>query len=232
MIDIDDLRAHTSQATGATAISYAWGAADRQIFVLGHEVDNAQKLVTFELGSEWNIEKFQLRLVEIGQAGYIWIDRLCVPQKDDELREMLLNIPSIYSKLSVVLLYPRSPCLCLSSAWESWAFTCLAGRDTAEARARLQAAVEGTHCSRANGANIWGTRMWPDQEFRCARRIHCVWAESEPNQCKPIILPNRAIVSRYSIELPPKHGPGLDPGNIFLSTTLATRISTGISTTV
>lgn len=192
LIDSSELSTYAPQAN---AISYAWDAIDRQEYILGHENDSITKFVTFELGSEWNIARFQLRLAQICEGEHIWIDRLCLPQRDDKLRSTLLKIPIIYSMLRVVILLPRSYCHCLRDAWSDWEkadeiyrWTADAAKDDAEDDAKdafgyLKYALLGAYCPRANGSCIWDTRIWPFQELQHAQNFRLVWAEEVTDWC-------------------------------------------------
>lgn len=177
-------------SVSANAVSYAWGASDRKDYVLGH-YSNGVAPVTFTLGSEWSVTRFMARLVELCQTadGMIWIDRICLPQKYDELRKTLMEIPAIYTNLPVKILLPGRYCECLAEAWEAWAKDySLDGLTQAATRGkvsyeRLLSAVEGSRCARSNGASTWGMRVWPFQELYHACNFQVIWTEQTSTHC-------------------------------------------------
>src|SRR4051794_21896962 len=81
----------------ATAISYTWGAYERQNYPIGHYADykDSKAKVVMELGEEWRvtISHFLQALVDICKeenSGFIWMDQLCINQNNSsEVRETL-----------------------------------------------------------------------------------------------------------------------------------------------
>ncbi|KAL8858826.1 MAG: hypothetical protein Q9178_004743 [Gyalolechia marmorata] len=73
-----------------------------------------------QLGTEWNTEEFTNRLALLAfEHGACWIDQLCIPQKDAEIRKALASIPTIYRTFDVIVLMPGAPCNCVHEALET-----------------------------------------------------------------------------------------------------------------
>lgn len=154
--------------SGVHAISYAWGESGRKEHIVGHLSESAYSLVSFELGSEWSVTRFIYRLLQFCLDGQsVWIDRLCLPQKADELRETLLSIPLIYALLPVVVLLPGSYCRCLYDSWREYL-------TQSKRPADLKPAVLNSECPMSIGACGWNKRIWTCQEFRYARSFRAV----------------------------------------------------------
>jgi hypothetical protein len=98
----------------AVAISYTWGRFSQQDVSIGHRLDKPAESLNLNLGLEWSLPGLLHRLVEISsEYGGIWIDQLCLPGKDDDIRDILAKIPTIYRTLNAVVLFPGSLCPCL-----------------------------------------------------------------------------------------------------------------------
>lgn len=69
----------------AVAISYTWGKFDRTLVPIGHLNNNGSKIISIELGSEWIVPNFVKRLDSLSSKSPIWLDQLCIPQKDEEI---------------------------------------------------------------------------------------------------------------------------------------------------
>jgi hypothetical protein len=122
------------------------------------------------------------------------IDQLCVPQKDDLLRETLLSIPMFYKSFHVVVLLPGVHCKCLSDSFSNF----IHSQDgdvykLASAATLVSKAVKGMHCPRSNGSCSWGSRIWTSQELRYSRSLVIVWAEEVADFCP---TPNVMICAR------------------------------------
>ncbi|KAL8880023.1 MAG: hypothetical protein Q9198_002485 [Flavoplaca austrocitrina] len=97
------------------AISYAWGDFERTNRLIGHDVLGSP--VSMQLGAEWNTEEFTNRLALLAfEHGACWIDQLCIPQKDAEIRKALASIPTIYRTFDVIVLMPGAPSNCVREA--------------------------------------------------------------------------------------------------------------------
>ena len=93
---------------------YTWGEFDGRRVPVGH--DEAGTLYQMELGQEWVLGDFIIKLAEVcmdENYNACWIDQLCIPQEDAIIRETLANIPTIYRSFDVVILMPGRPCHCL-----------------------------------------------------------------------------------------------------------------------
>jgi hypothetical protein len=80
---------------------------------MGHEAGKPQRRLYINLGKEWAILDLWQRLAEIARERPLWIDQLCIPQKDEEIRLILAKIPAIFRTFHVVSLLPGSTCGCL-----------------------------------------------------------------------------------------------------------------------
>src|SRR5271155_119308 len=86
------------EINGARAISYAWGEFERTERLIGHNTNGDNISIT--IGGEWDTESFTNRLVLLSFEGRgCWIDQLCMPQKESEIRKALASIPTIYRTL-------------------------------------------------------------------------------------------------------------------------------------
>jgi hypothetical protein len=63
---------------------------------MGHEAGKLQRRLYINLGQEWTIPDLWQRLAEIAEECPLWIDQLCIPQKDEEIRLILAKIPVIF----------------------------------------------------------------------------------------------------------------------------------------
>jgi hypothetical protein len=62
------------------------------------------------LGEEWDTEGSTNYPVRLSfEHGACWMNQLCIPQKDAEIRKALASIPTIYRTLDVVALMPGAP---------------------------------------------------------------------------------------------------------------------------
>src|SRR5438034_10381429 len=99
----------------AVALSYTWGQFEHTRRLIGHSVDGEP--VSLILGAEWDTVDITNCLVRLSlEHGGCWMDQLCMPQKDEELRSALASIPLIYRSLDVVVLLPGAPCKCLQES--------------------------------------------------------------------------------------------------------------------
>lgn len=102
----------------AIALSYTWGEFERTERLIGH--NTMGEGISLTLGAEWAADEFTSRLVTLSfERGACWIDQLCIPQRDAEIRKALASIPTIYRTLDVVVLMPGTPCKCLGEKLES-----------------------------------------------------------------------------------------------------------------
>src|SRR2546423_2816847 len=92
------------EKNNAIAISYTWGEFDRRNVLMGHEAGKPQRRLYINLGQEWTILDLWQRLAEIARERPLWIDQLCIPQKDEEIRLILAKIPAIFRTFHVIAL--------------------------------------------------------------------------------------------------------------------------------
>jgi hypothetical protein len=85
----------------AVAVSYAWGQFEHSERQIGHNMAGGAVFLT--LGAEWDTADFANCFVRLSAGrGGCWIDQLCMPQKDEELRSVLAGIPVIYRSIIVI----------------------------------------------------------------------------------------------------------------------------------
>ncbi|KAK6542021.1 hypothetical protein TWF694_007792 [Orbilia ellipsospora] len=160
-----------------TAISYTWGDFDRENMIVGHWHDDPSRAIAMNLGTEWDISDFLDRLVELTKAkGSIWIDQLCVPQREDYVREILPKIPDIYRTMDVAVLMPGARCQCLEKTIEK------AKGDTKESEDLVETWLNDK-CHNKAGLSSYTNRMWARQEFRYAQNLRLVWNSNKPAVC-------------------------------------------------
>lgn len=181
-VEIDDV---PLESKNATAISYAWGEFHREKTSIGHMSDDASALIQLELGKEWVIRDFIDRLAELSRDAPIWIDQICIPQKEEAIRQVLANIPSIFRTFDVVALMPGHPCKCLDSVLENrLPALILAAEDKTKfaKECELQNLI-WCICPGSLAPSSWFKRIWTRQELMYSRQIRCVWASSRRAKC-------------------------------------------------
>ncbi|KAF3910341.1 hypothetical protein ABW21_db0208947 [Orbilia brochopaga] len=169
-------KAPISEVKG-TAISYTWGDFDRENMIIGHWHDDPTRAISMNLGTEWDISELLDRLVELTNArGSIWLDQLCVPQREDYVREILPKVPDIYRSMEVAVLMPGARCQCLDKTVQA----VQAGEKT------CGDVVEdwlNEKCLSKAGLSSYTNRMWARQEFRYAHNLRLVWNSQRPASC-------------------------------------------------
>lgn len=180
-VEIDDV---PLKSKSATAISYAWGEFDREKTSIGHMSDDASAHVQLELGKEWVIGDFIDRLAELSKDAPIWIDQICIPQKEEAIRQVLANIPSIFRTFDVAALMPGHPCKCLDDILENRLPLILAAEDkTVGEKSQALSMPTEYQCLSSLAPSSWFKRIWTRQEFMYSRQIRCVWASSQRAKC-------------------------------------------------
>ncbi|KAF3920387.1 hypothetical protein ABW20_dc0102828 [Dactylellina cionopaga] len=165
-----------NEVTG-TAISYTWGDFDRENMIIGHWHDDPTRAIAMNLGTEWDISELLDRLVELTNAkGSIWIDQLCVPQREDYVREILPKIPDIFRMMEVAVLMPGARCQCLEKAIEKVNDGSKSSTDAVEDWLSEK-------CHNKAGLSSYTNRMWARQEFRYAQTLRLVWNDHKPAVC-------------------------------------------------
>ncbi|KAK6542767.1 hypothetical protein TWF694_006709 [Orbilia ellipsospora] len=188
---------------GLVAISYTWGEFNRRDLIVGHHEGSPDKTVKLNLGAEWNTWGFVSRLAEIcGTDGAIWMDQICLPQKEEQIRETLAKIPDIYRALEVAIIMPGSPCLCLKVDFgilpgddevekEMWT----ACRELKDVKTKEEEAYRGSQpdiyvilgetqcCENYIGVSSYFNRIWTKQEFDYATRVRLLWDTKTPAKC-------------------------------------------------
>jgi hypothetical protein len=163
----------------ATAISYAWGEFERTTQLIGHDSDGNDISIT--LGEEWNIVDFTNRLVLLSfERGACWIDQLCIPQKDAEIRKALASIPTIYRTLDVVVLMPGAPCKCLRERLKSLRDEEALGNSENYASTVVSDVMS---CLNFINCSSWFNRVWTRQELLYSRRICVAWTVMTDAPC-------------------------------------------------
>ena len=157
----------------AVAMSYALGSFDREDRLIGHDV-KTKEAVYLNLGDEWTVPELIMRLVELTESDTaIWIDQLSIPQRSFRIREVLADIPSIYSTLDVVIVLPGSICSCLSTVARKWQRE-VTPTDIVDSK---------VCCLNALGFCSHFNRLWTYQEFQYARCVRLVWCHAHLATC-------------------------------------------------
>lgn len=170
----------------ATAISYTWGEFNRTEVPIGHFSTNGSNTISVELGEEWNVSEFIHSLASISSQGPIWLDQLCIPQKDEAIRQALASVPTIYRTFDVVVLMPGRPCRCLGDF--------LADADSISVRAGEllmpdvatefeKRITKYVRCLNFTAPSSWFNRLWPRQELMYSQRICCIWTSQNAPSC-------------------------------------------------
>lgn len=166
----------------AFAISYTWGEFKRRRLAVGHRDDGMA--VELELGKEWDIQHFIRKLAAISEEyGPFWLDQLCIPQKEVEIRTALASIPSVYRTLNVVVLMPGFHCSCLGKWMENLEKRCQHEQricqtlsSSGESRNdESQYYNQMLSCLNSTGCSSWFSRIWTLQELTYSRSIRLVW---------------------------------------------------------
>ena len=154
----------------AKAISYAWGASNREQRCLGHYAGGA--LASIELGEEWIVHDVVRTLVRISSmtdTGYCWMDQFCVNQSDDaELGHTLARIPEIFRKFDVVVVFPGGVCSCWLDDYNRFHGSKMVGDEDAES-------YEAISCPRNQVFAHWLSRLWTRQELQFSSSIQAYW---------------------------------------------------------
>ncbi|KIW64576.1 hypothetical protein PV04_09501 [Phialophora macrospora] len=177
------------------AISYTWGQFDRTKHCIGHLESHPAEGVWLELGAEWRVDSVLERLAQFTEKyGACWIDQICFPQKSDQLRRSLAQVPAVFRTLPVIILCPGSLCSCLRKAYQATWEKAPANPSNVESPAdgtvytyttamALFNALHAGDCLNSNGACSWPSRIWTNQEFRSARSVTMVYTEVEDAEC-------------------------------------------------
>jgi hypothetical protein len=170
------------EINGARAISYAWGEFDRTQRLIGHNTNGEDCFMT--LGQEWDIESFTNRLVLLSfEHRACWIDQLCIPQKDAEIRKALASIPTIYRTLGVVALMPGAPCKCLRQSLETFRVAKDFGSGDDYSSVMRSIFRDMDRCLNFFPSSSWFNRIWTRQELLYSKRISVVWTETRDAPC-------------------------------------------------
>jgi Heterokaryon incompatibility protein (HET) len=170
------------EINGATAISYAWGEFERTERLIGHNTNGDNISIT--IGGEWDTESFTNRLVLLSFEGRgCWIDQLCMPQKESEIRKALASIPTIYRTLDVVVLMPGAPCKCLCEGFEALKVAKEFGNHDDYISVMGSILKDMERCLNFFPNSSWFNRLWTRQELLYSRRISMAWAEIRDTPC-------------------------------------------------
>ncbi|EPS35100.1 hypothetical protein H072_11592 [Dactylellina haptotyla CBS 200.50] len=193
------------QTPGLVAVSYTWGEFNRRDVIVGHHEGSPDKIVKLNLGTEWNTFGLVRRLAEIcGTDGAIWMDQICLPQKEEQIQETLAKIPDIYRALEVAIIMPGSPCLCLNVDFDV-PREVQDGGEMKEMVAKCRALKqqkssdeeqyrgsqpdnyvllgETQCCENYIGMSSYFNRIWTKQEFDYATRVRLIWDTDKPAEC-------------------------------------------------
>lgn len=168
----------------ATAISYVWGEFDRRDVPIGHPPGKSEDIIRMNLGIEWVTQDVIHRLAEIAADKPIWMDQLCIPQNDEEIRRILANIATIYKTFDVAVLMPGHPCACLSLIVKE-----LEARAAEEGKGRipnLDDDIESytpNFCLNVCPLSSWMSRLWTFQELGFSQSARCVWVSKDVAKC-------------------------------------------------
>ncbi|KFY53031.1 hypothetical protein V496_07968 [Pseudogymnoascus sp. VKM F-4515 (FW-2607)] len=166
----------------AVALSYTWGQFEHTKRLIGHSVDGEP--VFLILGAEWDTVDITSCLVRLSleHAG-CWIDQLCMPQKEEEVRTALASIPLIYRSLDVVVLLPGAPCKCLQESLEMIQVAKQFGteEDFKSAHGAVQTRI--FRCLNFVPSCSWFTRLWTRQEMLYSKHISVAWTGAGDSLC-------------------------------------------------
>jgi hypothetical protein len=175
-----------------------WGEFDRADICLGHRANRPEERIIMNLGSEWVFPEFSQRLAELSDhCGALWIDQLCIPQSDDQIKATIAKIPVIYSTFEVVALLPGTLCRCLPRMLgddllqEDLSDAVESGVDDDAIR---QCAME---CFNATGFSSWQNRLWTRHELLYPKRIRVVWNITKNLPCVKSSLSMAASELQY-----------------------------------
>lgn len=168
----------------ATAISYVWGEFDRRDVPVGHPPEKSEDVIRMNLGIEWVTQDVIHRLAEIAADKPIWMDQLCIPQNDEEIRKILASIATIYKTFDVAVLLPGHPCACLPLIVKE-----LEARESQEGKDRTPNGDDDTQpaisnfCLNVCPLSSWTSRLWTFQEFGFSQSVRCVWVSKDVAKC-------------------------------------------------
>lgn len=194
----------------AVALSYTWGDFNRHDVPIGHGKN--QTPIILNLGQEWVVSDVIDRLQEIclGDKG-CWIDQICVPQRDDQIRETLAAIPTIYRTLDVVILLPSAPCKCFYQAadsvaevWESMTLlTSEAERHGEELRINkiVSEGIMQRDCLNILPLNSWLQRLWTRQELMYSSKVSLLYASKKQAPCLSVQQLNQGMMRGMQLSL-------------------------------
>ncbi|RFU25051.1 hypothetical protein B7463_g11281, partial [Scytalidium lignicola] len=165
----------------AIAISYTWGEFGRRKISIGHKHTELPELVKMELGSEWDLGDLIDRLSEVGLKTPCWIDQLCIPQREAEIRKALAEVPTIYRTFNVIALMPGHPCKCLNDHLN--ASIELGSIGLGNALNHRNNFKSTYRCLNSACVSSWFRRVWTRQELLYSRQIQVVWASKTSSAC-------------------------------------------------
>jgi len=199
----------------AVAISYAWGEFARAPRAIGHKADGT--VVFLELGQEWHVNHLIQKLAYLCESqfpGYCWLDQLSVPQRGEEVRQILASIPAIFKCLNVFVIFPVANCRCfiekfgfVSNFIESSRlqvvsapqFDRLLQAATGHSPESVRLLLSSQSCLHFGGFSSWFKRVWTRQELMYASRIQLIRASREFAPC----IRTGGLVSLNHVDLEP-----------------------------
>ncbi|KAL8920388.1 MAG: hypothetical protein Q9208_006269 [Pyrenodesmia sp. 3 TL-2023] len=188
------------------AISYAWGDFERTNRLIGHDV--LGNPISMQLGADWNTEDFTNRLARLAfEHGACWIDQLCIPQKDAEIRKALASIPTIYRTFDVIVLMPGAPCKCVHEALETLEVAYEYGDESEYSSVVNAMEPDRTKCLSMLLCSSWFHRLWTRQELLYSRCISLAWTGMIDAPCvrlgKILGEDDHYLTAEHALHLPP-----------------------------
>lgn len=205
LIKSHDVRVGEVEQDKVKAISYAWGHFERTDRLIGHDVRG--NAISLELGAEWYTEELINRLLLLSfEHGACWIDQLCIPQKDAEIRKALASVPTIYRKFDVLVLMPGAPCKCVRETLETLKVAYEFGTQVDYDSTIESFEIDRMKCFNMLLCSSWFNRLWTRQELLYSRRISMIWTSMRDSPCVKlgkVLDEDNYITAEHALDLLP-----------------------------
>ena len=205
LINSHEVEIEKVEQDSVKAISYAWGDFERTTRLIGHDMTG--KTISMELGAEWNTEEFTSRLVLFTfEHGACWIDQLCIPQKDAEIRKALASVPTIYRTFDAIVVMPGTPCKCLRETLETLKVAHEFGTQSDYNSVVNSIESKIMECFNMLLCSSWFNRLWTRQELLYSRRISLAWTGTREAPCVTLGGPvsyDNYITAEHALDLSP-----------------------------